>query len=1067
MRQLKVCGMENPMGLDILPVFSWIPDGTERDAKQSSYRIFVASAEELAKDGYGDIWDSGVVQSSRFSDIAYEGPALRSKTTYFWIAESHCGVEVQKSEICRFHTGILTPDEWKGQWIGAGFENRHTLSGAYWIWLQTDSEPENQLVRYFRRCFQSAGEKAVKKITIGVKANDSAEIYINGILVGETNYRYTGSLIDITDYVQNGKNAVAICTKNTVDGCVGLIAKIEIQYMDGTVENIVSDHDWRATDTKLPQWTEIDCDDGDWAVPEQVACFGEKPWGKHISLETEKDRAAVLLRRDFTLEKQISEAYAYICGLGFFELTINGSLPDESVLNPFITQYNKRILYRTFCVTSLLKQGENAVGVELGNSFYNELGGVWNWATAKWRDHPKLLMNLEIRYADGSRETIVTDSKWSVSTEGPIISNSLYYGEIYDARKEQTDWNKVGFDDEAWTCASLANVPTGILSSQLKAPVGEVAEIPLENIRRLENGSYILTLREMTAGWAFLKNIREDAGHLITITYGQILNDDGSVRRYGGPDGEIAFWWPHAYIQQDRYICKGTGCEFYKPKFSYKGHLYIQIDGYSGELTAKDVSIYRVSNEAAVISEFNCSDNMFNQLHHMMRRAMTNNFQGEHCDPVLEKNGWTGDANVSIGSLAYNFEISRTLPAWIQAMGDCLDQYDLVPVMVPTADWCIDNGAVWNTLYVYGVEYLEKHFGMSQYAKHEYAGMRRYTIRQVNELKENGWVWYDNQLGDWVAPIGGRDSFVQYNESISEGSGITGTAMLYGILRYMKKLALTLGKEEDAGEYASAMDNIYRAFQEAFFKPEEGYYQTGFWRQIGTRTRYRQTDNLMALSFDLVPKQHIDTVLKNLICDIRNKDYHLDTGCVGTRYILPVLCDCGYANIAYKIARQTTYPSWGFWVENGASSTWEMWESSTRSYDHYFLGTYEEWFYTHLAGICDVENGYASFSIKPVFFQALNKVNCSIDTPRGKLSVDWERKEKNLIQIDITIPFGSEALIFLPADNSMPVSVDGDTVSLDAAAGIKEINMMEEVAQITAGSGAYSFSFPFAGIPCE
>ena len=383
-----------------------------------------------------------------------------------------------------------------------------------------------------------------------------------------------------------------------------------------------------------------------------------------LALEYSGARAAVMLRKEFSVEKEIAEAYAYICGLGFFELTVNGTLPDDSLLNPYITQYNKTVLYRTFDVTELLKSGKNAIGVELGNACYNEIGGVWNWQTASWRDDPKLLMNLEIRYTDGSSETVSTDTSWKVTNAGPTVSNSMYYGDTYDARREQTGFSAAGFDDSAWETAAVAAAPEGELRAQMKAPIKRVAEFKPAKIEKLKNGSYLVTAPEMVAGWAKLSGINQAAGSKITLTYGQALNEDGTVVKWGGPDGKTNHWWPHAYIQQDNYIAKGTGDESFEPKFSYKGHQYIQIDGFEGELTAENITIYRVSNGVDHISTFTSSNEMLNQLHLMMQRAMANNFQGEHCDPVLEKCGWLRDANVSLGSLMYSYDMAASLPGW-------------------------------------------------------------------------------------------------------------------------------------------------------------------------------------------------------------------------------------------------------------------------------------------------------------------------------------------------------------------------------------------------------------------
>ncbi len=1059
MTDLTVCGLEQPLGLDLNPAFSWVLTGQGRDESQAAYRLRVSSTAALAEAGEADVWDSGRVESPDTLDIAYGGSPLATRTAYYWTAESFLadGSSV-RSQVQWFSTGI-NQEEWQGQWIGATQKQEPLeLTGANWIWLRQgdDFAGVRAGTQYFRYAFTPAADKTVNRVQIGYAADDQAVFYFNGVAQGSTSAWTTGGLFDATDALLDGENTVAIAATNGTVGYAGLLVKIRLEYTDGSVETIVSDGSWAVAATLQEGWNQTGFDDSSWAKPDQQVAYGESPWGTGVSLELYGSRAAVLLRKEFDLSGEVAEAYAYICGLGFFELTVNGQLPDNSLLNPFTTQYNMRVLYRTFDVTQLLQQGGNAVGVELGNSYYNEIGGVWNWPTASWRDNPKLLFQLEIHYTDGTTQTVVSDLSWKVTTDGPITSNSMYYGETYDARKEQTGFNETGFDAAAWKNAVAMEAPEGQITAQTKTPVKRVAQYAPADITRLENGSYVLTAPEMVAGWMKLSHIHEAAGQEITITYGQRLDADGTVVKYGGTDGVTANWWPHAYIQQDHYICKGSGDESYEPKFSFKGHLYIQIDGLTGPLTAEDVVIYRVSNGVDIRSDLETSDALLNQLHQMMRTAMANNFQGEHCDPVLEKNGWTGDANVSLGSLMYNFDMSGCLPGWLQILGDCFDQYDTVPVMAPTADWWIDNSIVWNSLYVYGVQALTAQFGMEEYEAAQYDTLRRYTLMQISQLQNNGWVWMDSQLGDWVAPIGGSDPNVQYNENISEGSGITGTAFAYGVLSYMADLADKLEKPEDAAEYRAAMSNVYDAFQTKFYKADKGYYETNTWTQIGTRTRYRQTDNLVALAFGLVPERLAPAVAAHLVEDIQEKDYHLDTGCVGTKYLLPMLCEYGYGEVAFRILTQDTYPSWGYWVENGATSTWEMWEATTRSYDHYFLGTYEEWFYRYLAGVTNVENGYETFTVKPEILGDLTQVDCTLDTVRGLLTSGWARQEDGSVTVTVTVPFGATAKVVLPTNSRHKVTLDGQrlTTALD---GVRSTDLEDDRLAVMVGSGAYTF----------
>ena len=1058
----KVCSLTEPLGIEGTPTFSWTVKSTKRGDSQKSYRLILADSKEEAKKGNGNLWDSGVVTSSRTTSVVYGGPALATRTSYYWrVTVESTGGESATSEVFRFSTGV-GKDEWTGKWIGMPFPRPTlNLSGAKWIWYTGGGSLANASAgaEYFRFAFDVPAGKTVSDFELVYTADDSAEVFINGSKVSSMSLWSDGTFYQSSEHLVSGKNVIAIAATNASAGYGALIAKAKVSYSDGTSETYTTGKSagWRVLKgTPAADWKSVSFDDSSWKTPDQELNFGASPWGTGVQLRAESSRAAVILRKEFSVGKEIKEALVSLCGLGFFDLSVNGKKADESVLNPFITQYDEAVYYRTFDLTELLNKGENALAVELGNSYYNEIGGVWNWPTAAWRDDPKLMLRLDIRYTDGSSDTVVSDTDWLATDKGPITANSMYYGDVYDARLEMPGFDKAGFDDSAWEKATVMAAPIGKLEAQMKAPMGKVARFTPAEIVKLGEGSYRVESPEMVAGWVFLKNINQEAGDKITLTYGQKLNADGSVLKYGYTDGELAGWYPHAYFQQDIYYSAGKKNESYEPKFSYKGFEYVQIDGYKGELRPEDVVIYRVSNDIDLISEFTSSNELLNALHKCMLTALWDNHHGEHCDPMLEKNGWLGDANVSLTTLMFNFDMAATLPGFIELMEDGQDHYGAVPQMVPAADWGLGNIAVWNTIFIYGVEDLENYFGTFSYSEEQYQAMRKMATRNISELRSNGWVWYDNQLADWVAPMGGSNPDVPYNENMSEGSGICGTAYVYGTLRYMKELAERMGKTADAKEYGDAMTKVYDAFNKKFYNEAKGYYETKTWSQIGTRTKYRQTSNLVPLAFGLVPEDKVQSVVESLVKDIEEKDYHLDTGCVGTRYILPVLCDYGYGEVAYRVATQTTYPSWGFWIERGAKSTWEMWENTTRSFDHYFLGTYDEWFFTHLGGIKKVDNGYESFVIDPDFVGDLTDVNVKVNTVRGQLVSAWKKLDSGKIEMTVTVPFGATATVKFPTSKLEGVILDGKTLSAELE-GVKSVDTKDGASAVI-GSGSYVFT---------
>ena len=716
---------------------------------------------------------------------------------------------------------------------------------------------------------------------------------------------------------------------------------------------------------------------------------------------TVEDRFAPVFKKEFYVDRDVKSVDIYISGLGLFDIRINGVHPDDSVLNPAHTQYTSTVLYRVFNVASLIKNGRNILTVELGNFFFNETGGVWKWQVARWRSTPKLIADIVINYSDGTKKTVSTDTSWIVTKDGPTVENSIYSGETYDARKTE--------DSFVWTNAVHTQPPEGQLKEQNMPPIRRINTMKPKNIIRNGN-SYIITSPEMVTGWISL-NINEPKDVCVTISYSERLDEQGYTVIIGKGEGRDGNWWPESYIQQDKFISNGEPFVF-EPKFSYKGFKYIQIDNYSGVITADDITIYRVANDVAVVSEFECSDESVNMLHKLAKRTMLNNFQGKPTDtPVWEKNGWLGDVSCSLESMMYNFDMSTFLSSFIDTVADCFVEYGTVPDFAPIVGWGNGNSPVWNTVFVFAVKALCDYCGNVDYAKKIYPLLRKFAIEYIDRMQKKDFVWGTDSLADWVAPSGEENKACGC--MASEGAEICATAYVYKMLIDMCVIAEITGNDNDCNEYKNAAEVIYKAFNNKFYNAKKGIYETTFWKQEGKRdSAYRQTSNIIPLAFGMVPENYQYSVAEKLNADIINRGYHLDTGCIGTKFILPVLINNGYTDTAFKVLTQYTYPSWGFWLKNGADTAWESWETDTRSQNHYFLSTYEETLYSHYAGICDIKNGYEYFTVKPCLENGFDYVSAVIDSPKGKVRIFW-KKENGNINIKITVPEKSTARIII------------------------------------------------------
>jgi len=1043
---LRVNNLTQPLGIDTNPVFRWLPTMEGHGKSQSAYQIIVASTAEKAAAHEGDLWDSGKVVGKNNFDIAYEGAALQSRTPYYWAVQvwDETDTSIGWSEVTTFETGTLDASQWTAKWISGKQEDVVSLSfnlkGANWIWSRygaaQDKVPAETM--YFRGSFTVNAEKTVKQVLLGFTTDDYGTVYINGQAAGSVeniaNGWQGGCAVDITALAKSGVNSVAADVTNGTAGYAGFIGKIAVYYTDDTVDTVVTDGSWKLTKAPADGWQNESFDASGWETPDQVLSYGAAPWNQNVSLqmeiESDETFSAPMLRKGFEITKEIKRARAYVSGLGLFEMKINGQFPDDTVLNPAHTQYEDTVNYRVFDVTAMLRQGRNAIAAEVGNSFYNCLINTWSWPDAVWRDYSKFMMELVIEYTDGTSETIVTDDTWKAYAKGPITFNDIYIGETYDARLEVPGWETAEFDDSAWDAALLMDAPAGKLTFENMEPMRRLKTFTPE-VTDMGEGTFILRNPEMTTGWAKIA-FDAPAGTEITITYCERLNSAGYLATTG-LEGHV--------FQRDTYICKGEAGETYEPRFSYKGYEYIQVDGYPGTLKPEDVECYLIANDVNQISTFQTSSELVNTLHENMKRTMLNNMQGKPTDtPVWEKNGWTGDFNVSLRSFNYNFDTAAFTNKF---QGDLRDsaRNGVVPNISPTANWGMANTVVWNTAYINSLYEGWKSNGQFSQIENHYDTMRLQTQAYIRDLKNNGWVWNDGQLSDWVAPDGDASS--------SEGSGIAGTGYAYLALTRMAEIADVLGKTEDAAEYRDAMANVYTAFNNKFYNAEKGYYETKTWSDGGgKRTRYRQASNLVPLAFGLCPEEYRDSVVDSLLDHIINvKNIHLDTGMVGTQLLLPVLSQQGYDELAYALLTQTTYPSWGYWVEQGSTSTWEGYANSCRSRNHYFLGTYEEWLYAYLAGIRDMQNGYETVVIDPYITGELDYVNCEIDTIRGKLESSWSLNGKALT-VDVTIPTGTTATIYLPSTE----------VYTNATEGLIDAEEIGGKTVLTVGSGTYQFT---------
>lgn len=773
---------------------------------------------------------------------------------------------------------------------------------------------------------------------------------------------------------------------------------------------------------------------GPWSDPAfwEMGLLHADDWSAQWIGDPEPGAPAPMLRRDFTIEKPVRRARAYVCGLGYAELRINGRRVGDAVLDPPYTQFNKSVAYVTHDITEMLQQGENAVAVTLGRGWFGlTTPNVWNSNDAVWHGEPRLLLQIEADHWDGTRTTIVSDGTWRAG-HGPTRADSVQVGEDYDARLEIPGWDAPGFDDSTWPPARVLEPLEAELRAHAMPPIRVTSTRRPVSIATPRPGTHVFDMGENIAGWARI-HVSGPAGQTVEMRYGEKLRPDDTV-----DNGNDII---HAEMQVDRYALKGDGRETWEPRFSYKGFQFVQVDGWPGEPELDDVQGREVRTDVAATGSFECSDELLNHIHRLARRSLLNNLHGIPTDtPKYEKNGWTGDAHLTAEAALANFDAHNLYAKWLDDMRDAQHESGLVPLIVPCPGWGMEDAPEWAAAYPIIAWTLFQHTGNRAALDRHYPTIRDYVDFLLSRRGEDGLS--PSVLGDWLPP--------GYKERDPEGPQVSATGYLWHSLTLTSKMAERLGLEDDAQGYRRLASATRNALNDKCLDREHGVYHTD--REVG----YRQTPNVLALGMGFAPPDARARVLENLVADIEARDGHLNTGILGTKYLLPVLTQYGHVDLAYRIATQRTWPSWGHWIEQRATALWEAWDDDSRSRGHHMFGTIEDWFYQYLAGIRPAAPGYSRIAVKPYLPARLRHAQATLRTVRGTIFAGWEKAEDGGLTLEVEIPVASTALVHVPAASPDGVQENGRPVT--GRSDVQFLHMDGDRAVCGVGSGVYRFT---------
>ncbi len=1028
--------LENPLGIDtVVPHLSWQSDSTERNWRQAAYEVLVASNDESLRAGKADIWDSGKVDSAESVGIVYHGPALESRKRYSWRVRvwDAAGQVSQSAEGAWWEMGLLHAPDWKAKWIRwKNPEDDADRKGIRWIWVSGQDAlavVPNTAVTF--RATVNLSEKAKEAVLLlATRGNFVAKV--NGHEVDVKSRWSTFDRRDISDQLVVGKNQIEVTVTAPESPGFGpnagaktttaaLAALVKITRANGTMMRFPTNERWEANLEKTSRW--------------QSAHVVAELADKRLGDPGELPQPAAYLRRTLALSKNIQRARLYVTALGSYRVFLNGSRVGGDVMTPDFTDYRKRVLYQAYDVTSLLVNGNNVISALLGDGWY---GSGLTWVGMHFFPPPdRFVAQLELDYADGSHDTVVTNESWKAAAS-PILRSDIYGGEVYDARLEQAGWEKPGFDDSKWKAAVAAEAPAIAVSSQITAPARVIASLKPKGVTPVANGAYIFDMGQNMVGWVTLK-VKGTAGTKVRLRFAEILNPDGTIYTANLRNADAT----------DVYILRGGDEETFSPHFTFHGFRYVEVAGYPGTPTLDAIKGDVVSSVSGdPVAKLATSSDLVNQMWSIGIWGQRGNFLSipTDCPQRDERLGWMGDAGVFWRTGSYNFDIAAFSQKFIQDIVDAQTSQgaftNVSPNTLPFDGGETEGTSAWNEGMVGAPGWGDAgvivpwttwmQYGDKAVIEENWDAMQRWMdfiqSRNPDFLRKNG---VGPNFADWLAP----------DENTNKD--LLATAYWALIANMMSQMAHAVGKEADAKRYDDVVQNVRTAFQKTYVK-EDG--------TVGTGT---QTSYVVALYTKMATEALEPLLVDKLVKDIEARDWHLSTGFLGTPFLLFALADHGRTDIAYRLLLNDTYPSWGYMLSKGATTWWERWNGDTgdpamNSYNHYAFGSVIAWVYRYGAGIDTMPDspGFKEIVVHPHLDAHMTSARAEYDSIYGKIVSDWSGSLAGPFSLRVRIPANTSARVFLPVIAEAHLTEDGNPVEARQESGTYVVQI---------GSGSYTF----------
>ncbi len=1004
-------GIGNP-----LPTFTWeIRDSDAGAWRQNAWRIIVSETPEDADSGRGTLWDSGRVVDSDTALIKYAGSPLTSRMRCWWRVTCW-GSEGDEtsSGVASFTMGLLDADEWAGYWIGldsAPETPADPLVGARWIWTEAAPEPgEVVFEKRFTLDDSVAGE-------LWGLADDEGEVAINGVPLcqlaraqGNTDL-YPLPLAVPVPKLPAGENVIRVKAKkrHARDPEAGLIVRLLLggrevidsgkgqetalfttkhRRIEGGVE-VVTDGTWRTIK-----------DEGESAVRE-LGSYGIAPWHMVTAMEY-PNLSARYLRRDFSARESVERAVLYLSGQGLAEAWINGEKVSDEVLSPHLSDPNVRVHYRTHDVSGLLKEGSNAIGCILGNGRYFAPRKRVPFPMESY-GCPKLLLQLEITYADGKTEWVVSDPDWRLSTEGAVGWNNEFDGEHYDARRDDPAWCAPGFDDATWCKPQIVAAPFGQLAAQVCAPIKRHETVPVRESWTTKYGTTIYDFGENVVGWC-RATFRGKSGTRLVLRHAETLEsrDSLSVENLRS-------------AQATDFVTLGDGETRFEPKFVFHGFRYAEL---RGAVESAELEAVYVHDDVPATGTFHCSSDLVNRIVEASARGIRTNCRSmpTDCPQRDERMGWLGDRAGGAPSEMFLFDLANFYRKWLDDIRDAQAPNGCIPDVAPAFWRMYNDNVTWPSVVAFIPHWLHRHYGDDGVVAENFDAIARW-LDHMSRYLVDGLI--DRDLyGDWCVPPEEPHLIFTLQDDRKTHAVILASTYLARDFEIAAEFADRLGRDDYGKKWRARRAAIITALNARFYDDASGTYDNG-----------AQTASVLPLAFGLVPdgreRKTFDALVKKMTA---SGCAELGTGLVGTRSLLRTLTAYGRPDLARDLATREAYPGWGYMIRQGATTIWELWNGDTaspfmNSGNHVMLtGDLIAWLFEDVAGIQPAEPGFRRVRFRPHF--VFETVNCRHQSIRGEIDSRWVMADGR-IEWTVTLPPNVAGWAELPVEMAADLTLDG------------------------------------------